>query len=66
MGSLFNRKVRILYRRNAALHIPKPEVLLWLKIKNKQIIGQKLRRLSGLANYCTSLYPDFKHRELST
>jgi very-short-patch-repair endonuclease len=56
MDKIFNQKEQKNIRQCLRRNLPSPEILLWQKIKNRQIGGLKFRRQHGIGDYVVDFY----------
>lgn len=57
----FNRPETTDTRRDLRNDMPAPEVILWSKLKNRQLLGCKFRRQFGIESYNADFYsPELK------
>ena len=61
MTEIFNKKKYIKKRQYLRNNMTKAEVVLWSKLKGKQLNGLKFRRQCGINNYVVDFYcPELK------
>jgi very-short-patch-repair endonuclease len=61
MTEFYNRKDETLKRRELRTTMPKAEVVLWSKLKGRQLLGCKFRRQYGVGPYVIDFYsPEIK------
>lgn len=61
MTQIFNRRSQIVKRRILRNNVTKPELLLWSKLKNKQLCGYRFRRQFSVGRYVVDFYcPEFR------
>jgi len=61
MTRIYNRKKDQQKRRNLRKNMPKSEVLLWMKLKNRQMHGERFLRQYGVDQYILDFYcPNLK------
>ena len=53
MGTLYNRPTEITKRRQLRHDSPPAEVVLWQRLRNRQLGGYKFKRQFGIAHYVT-------------
>jgi len=56
MTKIFNRNIQKPIRNKLRKNLTAPEVILWSKIKNKQVNGYKFRRQHGIGRYIADFY----------
>lgn len=56
MTRLFNKKSQTIKRRLLRKHLPKAEIKLWLRLKNKKLGGYKFRRQYSVDRYVIDFY----------
>ena len=56
MTELFNRQSEKQTRRTLRKSLPPAELILWSKLKNRQICGQKFRRQFSIGSYVVDFY----------
>jgi very-short-patch-repair endonuclease len=56
MALVFNRKKEQNKRRHLRKNMPKAEVLLWLKLKNRQMHGERFLRQYGVDQFILDFY----------
>jgi very-short-patch-repair endonuclease len=56
MGRIYNRKKDKEKRRYLRRHMPKSEVILWSKLKNRQMHGERFLRQFGVDAYVLDFY----------
>ena len=56
MAKAYNKKVMQSRRRALRSNMPKSEVLLWSKLKNKQILGERFLRQYSVDQYVLDFY----------
>ena len=56
MTLVFNKKSETLKRKTLRANLPKPEIILWKRIKNKQLGGYKFRRQYSVGRYVVDFY----------
>ena len=56
MTKIYNKKEETAKRKNLRNNMPKAEIILWSKIKNKQVNGYKFRRQYGIDKYVVDFY----------
>ncbi|MBC8552587.1 MAG: endonuclease domain-containing protein [Candidatus Brocadiales bacterium] len=56
MTEIFNKKEHIKRRQYLRKNMTKAEILLWSKLKGKQLNGLKFRRQYGINNYIVDFY----------
>lgn len=61
MTEIFNKKEYIKKRQYLRKNMTKAEIVLWSKLKGKQLNGLKFRRQCGINNYVVDFYcPELK------
>ncbi len=61
MTEIFNKKEHIKRRQYLRRNMTKAEIVLWSKLKGKQLNGLKFRRQHGINNYVVVFYcPELK------
>ena len=61
MTEIFNKKSQTIKRRILRNNMTRPELLLWTKLKNKQMDGYRLRRQFSIGRYVADFYcPELK------
>jgi very-short-patch-repair endonuclease len=61
MTEFFNRKDETLKRRELRNTMPRAEVVLWSRLKGRQLLGCKVRRQYGVGPYVIDFYsPEIK------
>jgi very-short-patch-repair endonuclease len=61
MTKIYNKISLKEKRKNLRKNMPSPEVYLWNRIKNKQILNVKFRRQFSIGNYIVDFYsPELK------
>jgi len=61
MAEIFNKKEHIKKRQYLRNNMTKAEIVLWSKLKGKQLNGLKFRRQHGINNYVVDFYcPELK------
>jgi len=61
MGTIYNRQSGNITRRQLRNDMPKAEVILWSKLRRRQMMGYKFRRQFGIENYVVDFYcPELK------
>ncbi len=61
MGTIYNRQSGNIRRRQLRNDMPKAEVILWSKLRRRQMMGYKFRRQFGIENYVVDFYcPELK------
>ena len=56
MDIIYNRPNQKSRRQSLRKNLPSPEILLWLKLKNKQMHGHKFRRQYGVGQYIVDFF----------
>ncbi|RPI04313.1 MAG: DUF559 domain-containing protein [Ignavibacteriae bacterium] len=56
MVKIFNRKTEQKRRRHLHRNMPKSEVLIWMKMKNRQMNGERFLRQYGIGQYILDFY----------
>jgi len=56
MGTVFNRHKENVKRANLRRDMPRAEVILWSRLKNKQVNGFKFRRQYSVGPYIVDFY----------
>src|SRR3989344_500141 len=56
MTQIFNRRSQVVKRRILRNNATKPELLLWSKLKNKQLGGYRFRRQFSIGRYVADFY----------
>lgn len=56
MTKIFNKKNETIKRKQLRNRMPLSEVILWSKLKNKQLEGYKFRRQYGIGRYVVDFY----------
>ena len=56
MTQIFNTKTGTKKRKMLRNNMPLPEVVLWSRLKNKQLDGYKFRRQFGVGRYVVDFY----------
>lgn len=56
MGIFYNRSSMTIRRRQLRNSMPRAEIFLWARLKNKQIMGYKFRRQHSLGYYVLDFY----------
>ncbi|MFA6588488.1 MAG: endonuclease domain-containing protein [Patescibacteria group bacterium] len=56
MTKLYNQKKQTPLRKILRKNMPKAEILLWGKLKNKQLLGFKFRRQFSVGRYVVDFY----------
>jgi very-short-patch-repair endonuclease len=56
MTKLYNQKKQTPLRKILRKNMPKAEILLWGKLKNKQLLGFKFRRQFSFGRYVVDFY----------
>ncbi len=56
MTEAFNKEELKARRRSLRKNMPKAEVLLWCKLKNKQILGERFLRQYSVDQYVLDFY----------
>ncbi len=56
MTKAYNRKSETLKRKILRNNLPKSEIILWNKVKGKQLSGYKFRRQYGVGRYVIDFY----------
>ncbi len=56
MTDIFNKKEFIKKRQHLRRNMTKAEIILWSKLKGKQLNGLKFRRQYGINNYIVDFY----------
>lgn len=56
MGILYNNKLKNNLRKNLRNKTTRTEIILWKKLKNKQVNGYKFRRQYGIGRYVVDFY----------
>ena len=61
MTEIFNKKSQTIKRRILRNNMTRPELLLWTKLKNKQMDGYRFRRQFSIGRYVADFYcPELK------
>ena len=61
MTEIFNKKLQTIKRRILRNNMTRPELLLWTKLKNKQMDGYRFRRQFSIGRYVADFYcPELK------
>jgi very-short-patch-repair endonuclease len=53
---IFNNKTHKILRQTLRHNMPNPEILLWQKLKGKQLLRNKFRRQYGIGNLVIDFY----------
>src|SRR3989344_1638473 len=56
MTEVFNKKSSSMLRRNLRKVSPKPEHIIWNRLRNRQLNGFKFRRQFGIGRYIVDFY----------
>jgi len=56
MGTVFNRYKENIKRRSLRRDMPRAEIILWSRLKNKQLNGFKFRRQYSVGPYIVDFY----------
>src|SRR3989344_9011851 len=56
MTEIFNKKSQTIKRRILRNNMTRPELLLWKKLKNKQVDGYRFRRQFSIGRYVADFY----------
>jgi very-short-patch-repair endonuclease len=56
MGTTVNRKHQTSFRRHLRTHSTRAEIMLWLNLKGRQLLGYKFRRQYGVGCYVVDFY----------
>ena len=56
MQTLFNRADQISFRRILRKTMPAPELILWQKLRDRQLLGLRFRRQHGIGHYILDFY----------
>ncbi len=56
MIKIFNKKTELIKRRLLRNSMPLPEVILWSRLKNKQLGGYKFRKQYSVGRYVVDFY----------
>jgi very-short-patch-repair endonuclease len=56
MTEFFNRSDKMAMRRRLRNEMPRSEVLLWARLRNRQVLGLKFRRQYGVGPYCLDFF----------
>ena len=56
MTKVYNRKTELKRRKALRKNMPEAEIILWSKLKGKQISGYKFRRQYGVGSYVIDFY----------
>ncbi|MBI5816559.1 MAG: endonuclease domain-containing protein [Nitrospinae bacterium] len=56
MTKVYNKKERTLVRKILRNKMPDAEVILWSKLKNRQVLGAKFRRQYGIEEYAVDFF----------
>lgn len=56
MTKVFNRKTETKRRKSLRSNMPEAEIILWSKLKGKQIYGYKFRRQYSVGSYIIDFY----------
>lgn len=56
MTEYFNRRDEKALRRRLRNDMPPAELLLWSKLRSKQLLGRRFRRQSSVGPYCRDFY----------
>jgi very-short-patch-repair endonuclease len=56
MGTTYNRKCQTAFRQHLRTHGTRAEIVLWLNLKGRQLLGYKFRRQYGVGGYVVDFY----------
>jgi len=56
MTKIFNKKTETIKRKILRNNMPLPEIILWSRLKSKQLGGYKFRRQYGIGRYVIDFY----------
>ena len=56
MTQIFNKRSQIVKRRILRNNVPEPELLLWSRLRNKQLLGYRFRRQFSIGRYVVDFY----------
>ena len=56
MGTTFNRTYQTRFRQHLRTHSTRAEIVLWMNLKGRQILGCKFRRQHGVGRYVLDFY----------
>jgi len=56
MGKIYNQKIQNHKRKKLRNEMTKAEVLLWMELKDKKILGYKFRRQFSIGSYVVDFY----------